>query len=372
MTQEEEVSDLEKRLIRQVEFYFGDYNMHRDKFMIEEMKKNEGWFSMDTMLKFQRLSSLCSEPGTILAALTKSKSALLDIDVEGQKIRRKPDKPLPENDAKYRRDLQMRSVYVKGFPQTATIEEITEFLEGYGKIDGVQLRRFNNKHQGSMFKGSLFATFSFLEDAEKFLNDTMVYYKNNTNQLERMRKEAFLKEKEAEIAEKRGGKRKVQKNEEEEESTNGQSEVSSWIHVTNLEDDTISHIDIKELFREIGAPEPKFFSRYEKNGLTGYVLFANKDGSCAEETLKLLEKNKNGCVVSIKSAEKVTFSEMPEEEGKKALECYEEFYKHRKPRRNQMKQGFGGKKKQGFHGKHKKFDDNNTSEPNAKQAKLES
>ena len=33
---------LEKRIIRQVEFYFGDRNLRRDKFLLEQVKKDDG------------------------------------------------------------------------------------------------------------------------------------------------------------------------------------------------------------------------------------------------------------------------------------------------------------------------------------------
>lgn len=33
---------LEKKIIRQVEFYFGDRNLRRDKFLLEQIKKDDG------------------------------------------------------------------------------------------------------------------------------------------------------------------------------------------------------------------------------------------------------------------------------------------------------------------------------------------
>ena len=59
-------ASLNKKLVRQVEFYFSDFNLHRDKFMQEHMEKDEGWFNMDVMLQFKRLASLCSEPGELI------------------------------------------------------------------------------------------------------------------------------------------------------------------------------------------------------------------------------------------------------------------------------------------------------------------
>ena len=41
-----------KKVIRQVEYYFGDSNLQRDKFLQDEIAKDpEGWVSLETMLK---------------------------------------------------------------------------------------------------------------------------------------------------------------------------------------------------------------------------------------------------------------------------------------------------------------------------------
>ena len=54
MADSENISPVEKKIIRQVEYYFGDFNLPRDKFLLEETKTDEGWVSMETMLKFKR------------------------------------------------------------------------------------------------------------------------------------------------------------------------------------------------------------------------------------------------------------------------------------------------------------------------------
>ena len=42
----------QKKVIRQLEYYFGDSNLQRDKFLQDEIKKDpEGWISLETMLK---------------------------------------------------------------------------------------------------------------------------------------------------------------------------------------------------------------------------------------------------------------------------------------------------------------------------------
>ena len=86
-----------KYSIFQVEYYFGDYNLPRDKFMQEQLKSNEdGWIGIDVMLKFQRLTKICDNGDTILQALKDSAEKLIEVDLENKKIRRNPEKPLPE------------------------------------------------------------------------------------------------------------------------------------------------------------------------------------------------------------------------------------------------------------------------------------
>ena len=38
--------ELESKVLRQIEYYFGDHNLSRDKFMQEEIKKDEGWIPL--------------------------------------------------------------------------------------------------------------------------------------------------------------------------------------------------------------------------------------------------------------------------------------------------------------------------------------
>lgn len=45
-------STLEKEIIEQIEYYFGDSNLYRDKFMQAEIEKNEGWVSVSVYLFF--------------------------------------------------------------------------------------------------------------------------------------------------------------------------------------------------------------------------------------------------------------------------------------------------------------------------------
>jgi len=70
-----------------VEYYFGDHNLPRDKFLQEQIKLDDGWISLETMLKFARLKKLCDEVDVILNALKGSD--LMEVDMNGKRIRRR-------------------------------------------------------------------------------------------------------------------------------------------------------------------------------------------------------------------------------------------------------------------------------------------
>ena len=68
---------LQSKIVRQVEHYFGDYNLPRDKFLKETIQSDEGWVSMDVMMKFQRLAGLSNDPQVTLHSI--------EIDLLGHK-----------------------------------------------------------------------------------------------------------------------------------------------------------------------------------------------------------------------------------------------------------------------------------------------
>ena len=53
--------EINAKIVRQIEHYFGDYNLPRDKFLKETIKTDDGWVPMETMLNFQRLAALSTD-----------------------------------------------------------------------------------------------------------------------------------------------------------------------------------------------------------------------------------------------------------------------------------------------------------------------
>lgn len=169
-------SKLQQDIIDQVEYYFGDSNLFRDKFLQAEIAKNEGWVPLTTLITFKRLAALSTDPNVIYEALDKSDSGLLEISEDHQSIRRHPERPLPEKNEKVRQEIQSRTAYVKGFPKEMEMPEMIEFFKEYPKVSHVVIRKYVDKPTKTYkSKGSVFVTFSTREQCAAFLSQDVKY-----------------------------------------------------------------------------------------------------------------------------------------------------------------------------------------------------
>lgn len=172
---EEPSEELLAKIKAQVEYYFGNVNMQRDKFLIEQTKLEEGWIPMTIMLNFKMLAALSKDVNVILKALETSD--LMEISEDKKKIRRSPKHPLPEYNEGYRKAQEARTVYVKGFPLTdITIEKLKVFFEPYKPFETIVMRKYQDKDKVFKFKGSIFVQFESLEGAQAFMNIECIKY----------------------------------------------------------------------------------------------------------------------------------------------------------------------------------------------------
>lgn len=195
-------------IIRQIEYYFGDANLSRDKFLQAEIEKEEGWVPFTVLLTFKRLSQLSEDAKVIAAALHKSDEGLIEISEDETKIRRHPERPIPEQNEEHRKEVMSRTVYLKGFPATTEMSELIEFFLPYPKACNIGVRKYHDKPTKTyIFKGSVFVTFATKEQAETVLA-TELKYKETV--LEKKSQEAYLEEKKEEriVKDKKRGKNK--------------------------------------------------------------------------------------------------------------------------------------------------------------------
>lgn len=164
-----------EKIKSQIEFYFGDINMQRDKFLIEQTKLDEGWVPMVVMLNFKMLATLSTDIPTILKSIETSD--LIEISEDHKKIRRRPDKPLPTYDEEYRKLQTARTVYVKGFPlKDIGIQDLKDFFKDLEPIENIIMRKYKDNEKQMHFKGSIFVQFKTLEDAKAFMARESVKY----------------------------------------------------------------------------------------------------------------------------------------------------------------------------------------------------
>ncbi|XP_040213717.1 lupus La protein [Rana temporaria] len=278
----EQASDLDTKICQQIEYYFGDHNLPRDKFLKEQISLDDGWVPLETMIKFNRLNKLTTDFGIILGALKKSKSGLLEIDEEKSKIRRNPSKPLPEATEEYRNTVKNKSVYIKGFQLDTSLDEIKGWLEDKGPIENIQMRRALDK----TFKGSVFIVFETEDAAKKFLEKKDLKYKDSDMII--LSKEEYFskrseerKQKQSESkAKNKQEKADAQKQAEDAEMKTLEEQTGCLLKFSGDLDNMTSREDLHDLFQDHGEIKWIDFSRGAKEGI---ILFKSNAKEALEK-----------------------------------------------------------------------------------------
>lgn len=347
-----EMTELDKSIIKQVTYYFGDFNLPRDKFLQEQMKESDGWVSMETMLKFQRLNKLSSDGDLILKALKASNDNLIEVDLENKKIRRNPEVPLPksEDDAA----KKAKSVYVKGFEKTNTsLDDLLKFFNQYENVVHVNRRTWVDHKDGSRnFKGSVFVTFKDKESAEKFMALESVKSPQDEELIKKWQSEYF-EEKAKEMEEKRAKKNadrrskggagedkndNAEDKDKEEEITLPKGAV---VFMKGFKNDTMRE-DIKGVLKaEFDVTNDTIaFVDFEKGQTEGYLRMMEADAG-VNLVKKMKEKLTDDTKLKVKEAE-IEFHALEGEEETKYLEKAQADIKLRKERNKGHKRRHGG------------------------------
>lgn len=261
MVESENMDPVAKKIIRQVEYYFGDFNLPRDKFLQEETTKDEGWVSMATMLNFKRLSDLTKDTAVIVAALKNSKAGLIAVSEDNSKIRRDPSIPLPENTEESRKALEARTAYAKGFDkENSTLDELLDhYNETNPDVVSIQMRNWADKKGKEKvwhFKGSIFITFKTEEACKAFVEGDSKY---NEKELEKKFQKDYFTAKAKENEDRKKGKGRGGKdakvNEKKEAKVEEPAEddfklpTGATLKLTGLGGD-ITREDIKEVLKD--------------------------------------------------------------------------------------------------------------------------
>uniref|UniRef100_A0A2M4A818 Putative rna-binding protein la n=1 Tax=Anopheles triannulatus TaxID=58253 RepID=A0A2M4A818_9DIPT len=284
-----EVSANEAAIIRQLEYYFGDANLLKDKFLKEKIKEDNGWVTLDVLLSFKRLKALSEDKKVIVDAIEKSTEGLIEVSEDREKLRRHPERPLPELDEETRKEIYTRTVYVKGFaPQDGTnMNELVEFFQPYEKVVNIVMRKYHDKPTKKyLFKGSVFVTFANTEQCEKFLAIEKLSYKGK-ELIRKMQNDYFV----AKQAENKERQEKIEqrkrKKEEAQTLATAHLPTGASVFLEGLGAET-SRETIKEAIKKVDDTLEFAFVDFKIGDKSGYVRF-NQEGAGKRFTEKLTD-----------------------------------------------------------------------------------
>merc|ERR1719331_794835 len=136
---EEPNDDLCEQITQQVEFYFSDANITKDKFLLKHVKRNkEGFVSLKLISSFKRVKHLTKDWRQVAAAIER-KSERLEVNDLKTKVRRLDE--LPE----YDETTPSRTVVALNLPlERPTIEGVAEIFTVCGEIVLIRILRPGN------------------------------------------------------------------------------------------------------------------------------------------------------------------------------------------------------------------------------------
>ncbi|XP_065886873.1 la-related protein 7-like [Dysidea avara] len=148
-----------KTIQDQLEFYFGDSNLHKDRFLQKKIQEHpEGYVPIEVIASFNKMKSLTQDRTLIVKAMKNS--SLLEVSADEQLVRRTT--PLSELS-----NVDERTLYVENLPLDFTHETLKATFKKYGTVTYVSIPRFKNK----LVKGFAFVEFSSAEEANDALKD---------------------------------------------------------------------------------------------------------------------------------------------------------------------------------------------------------
>ncbi|XP_070613972.1 la-related protein 7 isoform X2 [Erythrolamprus reginae] len=144
-------------IAKQVDFWFGDVNLHKDKFLREQIEKSrDGYVDISLLISFNKMKKLTTDRKLIARAVKNS--SVVELDLEGIRIRRR--QPLGDEP----KDVDSRTVYVELLPKNVNHSWIERVFGKCGNVVYVSIPRYKTSKDS---KGFAFVEFETKEQAEK-------------------------------------------------------------------------------------------------------------------------------------------------------------------------------------------------------------
>uniref|UniRef100_A0A672MDY3 La-related protein 7 n=1 Tax=Sinocyclocheilus grahami TaxID=75366 RepID=A0A672MDY3_SINGR len=151
------VKQLLAEVKKQVEFWFGDVNLHKDRFMKNVIEQSrDGYVDISVLTSFNRMKKLTTDVKLIARALKNS--AIVEVNLQGTHVRRKD--PLGESP----KDVDNRTVYVELLPKSVTHVWLERVFSKCGNVVYVSIPRYKSTGHP---KGFAFVEFETEEQAHK-------------------------------------------------------------------------------------------------------------------------------------------------------------------------------------------------------------
>ncbi|XP_077134988.1 la-related protein 7 [Ranitomeya variabilis] len=151
------VKQLLADIAKQVDFWFGDVNLHKDRFLREQIEKSrDGYIDLSLLASFNKMKKLTTDPKLIARALKNS--SVVEINLDSTKIRRRL--PLGEKP----QDVDARTVYAELLPKNVTHSWIERVFGKCGTVVYISIPKY--KTTGDT-KGFAFIEFETPEQAAK-------------------------------------------------------------------------------------------------------------------------------------------------------------------------------------------------------------
>jgi La-related protein 7 len=141
--------DVLRRLKEQVEFYFSDINLNRDRFLNHRITESEdGFVSIEMIAGFNRMKDISEDLSLIVKAMRRSD--MLEVSENGDMVRRATPVGSVEN-------TNDRTLYVEDLPPSASIDVLKSDFSSCGTVEYVNLPRVRETKE---VKGYAWITFA--------------------------------------------------------------------------------------------------------------------------------------------------------------------------------------------------------------------